>query len=236
MSILTTGPIVNEIRGSVGSRTFSRNAYGPYVKNKLVQTNPNSPRQQNNRAIFKDAVLYWQGMNQSERQLWVQFARGRHRQDSLGIKYKVTPYNLFISCYINIVTIYGSFSIQGWRDRPIPRFTSVYTGNVFGNLSLITPGDDYHEDYYAIWSMSRQYNLSKKFVNPGRLRYAVTDEVNSGSTFQFQQLYNSIWGQNFILDPSKVIHASVKFVDGFNGLQSPTYYYRIQCILNGFVH
>lgn len=236
MAHLTEGAIISEIRGSIGSRTFSKNAYGPYVKDKITQPFSNSPRQQTNRALFKDAVEYWQAMNESERQLWRQFAHGKFRTNSLGVKYRLTPYHLFISCYINIVTIYGSYSIQSWNIRPTPRLTDLYTANLLGNLALFTPADDYHEDYYAMWSMSQQYDSDKRFVNPGELRYCYRDEANQGGTFPIQQLYNATWGGAFLVNPSKVIHVSVKFVNGFNGLQSPTYFYRVQCIVNGYIH
>lgn len=96
MASITTGSIVNEIRGSVGTEAYSRNAFGAYVKARTTPANPNTVPQQNARQVIADGVVAWRSLTDDQRELYVVEARSRTSQNRLGLPARMTGYNLFI--------------------------------------------------------------------------------------------------------------------------------------------
>lgn len=103
MATIITGSIVAEIRGSVGSETYSRNAYGAYVKTRTSPTNPNTTPQQNARTRMSNAVAAWQSLSMAEQHDYITEARNRTEQNRLGLPRRVTGYTLFLRQYISCV-------------------------------------------------------------------------------------------------------------------------------------
>jgi hypothetical protein len=105
MAFFTPSCLISEIRGSVGNQTFSRNAHGNIVKEKLVQTNPDTARQQEFRGHMGEAVTAWQGLTQPQRNQWYTLGRDTIVTDSLGVKRIQNGYHLFIQRKLNLLKI-----------------------------------------------------------------------------------------------------------------------------------
>ena len=96
MANIITGSIVSEIRGSVGTESYSRNAYGPYVKARVAPSNPNTVPQQQAKLRMSEAVAAWQSLTNSERDMYISAARDRRSKNRLGLDVRVTGYTLFL--------------------------------------------------------------------------------------------------------------------------------------------
>ncbi len=97
MALFTPGPIVAEVRGSVGGQTFSRNRFGAYIRNRSVPVNPNSSRQQAIRNIMAFVVNFWsQQLGITQRDAWDVYAENITFTNSLGQSYKITGFNHFV--------------------------------------------------------------------------------------------------------------------------------------------
>jgi len=69
------GSIVASASGSVGGCTYSRNRFGPYVRNRSLPVNPNSASQVTIRQIFADLAIAWNvDLDASERAAWKAYA------------------------------------------------------------------------------------------------------------------------------------------------------------------
>jgi len=101
MATIITGSIVSEIRGSVGSESYSRNAHGPYVKARVTPINPNTVAQQAARANMRAAVLAWQVLSDSDRNAYIVEARSRSTQNRIGLPTRLTGYNIFIRQFMS---------------------------------------------------------------------------------------------------------------------------------------
>jgi hypothetical protein len=74
MAQLLPGPLVGEIRGSVGGVTFSRNAAGAYVRLRTVPVNPNTDLQVDIRNVFGNLATFWgEVLTSVQREVWVQY-------------------------------------------------------------------------------------------------------------------------------------------------------------------
>ena len=72
--------LTNRVRGSIGDRTFSANASGPYVRQRVVPLNPDTPLQQQVRRGFRRIVRRWSGwLDDDARSRWNAYARAMVR-------------------------------------------------------------------------------------------------------------------------------------------------------------
>lgn len=236
MSILTTGPIVNEIRGSVGSRTFSRNAYGPYVKNKLVQTNPNTAKQIGRRNALKTAVSTWQNFTDTERRQWTNWAKDNPIRNSLGKKVILSGYNMFISAYMNKHTINTLGTPFQFIKEPFPATTR---GNIFGTFNPLVwdfmwiNGNGW---FYAAMFIAPQRPVSKGFVNPSELKFYGRTPAQGFINFEFETINNLMGFPTFVRDSDLFTPVGIRIIDLRSGLASSLYITRLQSIPNGKIY
>ena len=84
--------------GSVAGCVFSRNRYGPYVRNRSLPINPNSAAQQNIRSIFSQLATAWNvDLDAGERAAWDAYAAVVPRINSLGDPIFTTGLNWYIA-------------------------------------------------------------------------------------------------------------------------------------------
>lgn len=236
MSILTTGPIVNEIRGSVGSRTFSRNAYGPYVKNKLVQTNPNTVLQQNRRLFLSQAVQAWQNLTDSQRKAWSLWSKENPSRNSLGRRVILSGYNMFISAYLNMRSIGESLSNPPFVKQVLPYFRNLQVEEDFGDIILSANILQGSNEYRTMMFIAPQRKTSALFVNPSWLKYYDFTFAAGLFYMNIQQANNGMGFPSFQQDENLYSPVGIKFVNRNSGLGSKMYLFRVQSIENGFIH
>lgn len=108
MAIFTPSALVSEIRGSVGTNTFSRNGYGNYVKQKILQVNPDTAFQQVRRSAYAEGVAAWQSMSESLRVIWKSYVSEMRRQNRLAVPFRRSAYLEVLSRYLNRSLIEGT--------------------------------------------------------------------------------------------------------------------------------
>lgn len=201
MAIFTPSSLVSEIRGSVGEQTYSKNASGIYVKQKLTQTVTDTSFQAIRRAAMAEAVQAYQALTDSEYIAWTEFCKENPVKNRLGVKYIRSAYNEFVSRWLNKDVVDSpalSFS-------PYPRVYSnllnfavtfgtesmevswLYSANVTGTALVIYATVPVSP---AIRSINRSlYNVIHVIINPGVsgsldvydeyiARYSVSDADN----------------------------------------------------------
>jgi len=124
MAIFTPGAIISEIRGSIANVTYSRSRAGAISKQKLTQTNPNSPAQQAIRALQSQAVAAWQSLSQVDQDLWIAFSSSQLSRPRIDGQHKLSGYNTFIRFYI----IRHQYGLSG---NPVPA-PQIPLGNYSG--------------------------------------------------------------------------------------------------------
>lgn len=100
MANFTPGPIISEIRGSIGDLTYSRDHSGPVVKSKVQPYPVNRPDQLAWQARVAAAVAAWQALTDAERLEFQTAAQDRSYLLSLGISKKLSGYQLFMRRYL----------------------------------------------------------------------------------------------------------------------------------------
>lgn len=70
MAIITLGPTITGIRGSIGGSTFSANKAGPYIKAKARGPNPSTTKQSETRGRFITPGPAWAALTSGQRDGW----------------------------------------------------------------------------------------------------------------------------------------------------------------------
>lgn len=209
MAHLTEGAIISEIRGSIGSRTFSKNAYGPYVKNKLVQTNPDTTKQQNRRAIFTAAVARWQSYSQADRDFWHNQAKDFFVTNSLGKKFKTTGYNLFIGAYCTrrLFTISNQQLIS--PTGIIPSVSRLYIQDFTSFNALRAEFYPTANTLAAVASVTAWREASINSLNPSWLKFHMTLYPLAPYFVNLDSWFTSIQGESY--PTNRITNAWVSF-------------------------
>lgn len=107
MAKFTAGPIIGQISGSIAGNTFSRNRFGPYIRNKAIPVNPSSPFQQSVRNIFSSLATIWSNiLTQIQRDAWNVYGFNIPFTGPLGETVFLTGFNHFIRS--NSVAVRGA--------------------------------------------------------------------------------------------------------------------------------
>ena len=101
MAKYNPGSIISEIRGSVGDDTYSKNAYGPYVKQKLTQTVRNTAYQLVIRDAITTANTDYKNLTDDQFKTWESYVEEHLRSNGLSNRIKISVFNEFCARYVN---------------------------------------------------------------------------------------------------------------------------------------
>ncbi len=105
----TTGAMVGDLSGSIGSTTASHNRFGPYFRNKVIPINPNTTRQQEVRTLFATMVNLWNNtVTQAQRDGWDNWAANTTIQGKDGNPINITGQNAYVRFNVIRTQIGGS--------------------------------------------------------------------------------------------------------------------------------
>lgn len=216
MANFQPGSIVSEIRGSVGDVTYSRNRGGAIVKQKLVQTNPDTAKQQAVRLAMAEAVSDWQNADQSTQDKWGQFAQSQVVGKNISRKISRAGYNEFISRYMNRIAIEGA----GTDFEPLPkvRINPVITSIVQATSSILLNYDCLRSPSNVAIAVFATPPISPgiNHINPSLMRvigfFEPSSQVDSEELFtMYDDYYNLVPG-----DAGKKIGLAIKAVNTDN--------------------
>lgn len=88
MAKFTAGIGFGQASGSVSGNTYSKNRFGPYIRNRAIPTNPQSARQMAVRSTFGNLSQTWRTLTASQRAQWISAASTITLIDPLGQTYR----------------------------------------------------------------------------------------------------------------------------------------------------
>ncbi len=88
--------ILADASGSMGGVTASRNRAGPYLRARVVPTNPSSAFQVTMRAIFGNLATAWLTLTDVQRKAWETYAENVPTTDRLGNPLTLTGQQMYV--------------------------------------------------------------------------------------------------------------------------------------------
>jgi hypothetical protein len=103
-------PLISKGSGSVAGCVFSRNRFGPYIRNRTVPTNPGTLPQTGVRTRFSNLATRWKmTLTDMQRQSWNEYATQVPKIDTLGDPIFLTGFNWYVG--VNTLRQYAAGSI-----------------------------------------------------------------------------------------------------------------------------
>ncbi|MGC8881132.1 MAG: hypothetical protein ACP5OX_02665 [Minisyncoccia bacterium] len=96
MAKIRTGSLAGNIRGSIGSDTFSQNRYGTYIRKRAIPTIVRTPATERIRNAFSYISQMWQGLEPLTKEAWITWADNNPVTDVFGQQQKLTGNTAFI--------------------------------------------------------------------------------------------------------------------------------------------
>lgn len=104
MATIQTGSIVNDLRGKVGNEVYCRNKSGPFVRTLISPVQPDTSFQMDRRANMATVTANWQALTDEVRMRWNVLAAGMWSGNRLGVKRKISGFQLFKSRHLALLT------------------------------------------------------------------------------------------------------------------------------------
>ena len=181
MALILPSLLVNQIVGSGGATTFSRNRGGNYSKVRKASANPQTMYQQNFRTIFRTIVSNWRNLDNAQRNSWNVAAPDFPYSNSLGIQKIYSGFNLYTKFNLNLVL--GGFSAITNAPSPytFSEFTEFRVSALNASqiiLDFVSAGGSSDERYYVYASL--QQSLGVNVVSPSTYKF-IGAYQNTGS-------------------------------------------------------
>ena len=133
MGIVSFGPIVDGVRGSIGGVTFSRGQSGDTVRGKPRPPRPQRVRQLLGQKFMSQASHMWESVTAAQKLGWENYAATVDLTDSLGKIYHPTPLQAYVwHVLVRLYTGMGHVPIV-FPDMnglpPLPTLTFSYAGH-----------------------------------------------------------------------------------------------------------
>jgi hypothetical protein len=183
--------------GSLRGDTFSRNRYGPYIRNRSIPVNPNTPSQSAARQTFSDQSQAWAGVTSTAKQNWRDYAALHPRVNAFGEEIILSGASQFVSTNALRVAagLATSNNVPGEPEFVNPAATTISPSfTTVGSVRAIdVVGLDQPTGYVAIVKASPWMGLGR--VTPLRMtQVAVIDATAWSAGEDIAAGYAAVFG------------------------------------------
>jgi len=167
-----------ESRGSIAGRVYSRNRYGPYVRNRAVPINPNTARQQAARLNFSDCAVQWSNvLTPAQRIAWNLYGDSVVVKNNLGQDIFLSGFNHYLRSNTAILQVAGTKVAPGPVIFTLPGADGLFVPSISEATQLISVVFDIARDWvgeddaYMYLYMSQPRSPGRTFIG-GPYRFA----------------------------------------------------------------
>lgn len=195
MAKFTAGIGFGQASGSVAGTTYSRNRFGPYIRNRAVPVNPSTASQAAVRSRFGAQSAAWRALTTSQRDQWDTQAPLIELVDTLGQSYTPSGAQFYASVNLNrIICGQAALAVPPIVDTP-PALTSLAVTAAGGTPALsvafsaaIAVGD------FLILEATAPSSAGRSFF--GRSEYKQISVLSSADTSPYDALadYVAVFG------------------------------------------
>lgn len=179
MAIITPSSLISEIRGSVGTQTFSRNKYRPYVKVRKAPLNTASAYKTTARGYLTSACAAWKALTDEERFEFIIYAKEHNSRHRLSEDRPLSGYNFFIRFYIMNSFCGVTVPTEPGVIKEFPQWSTIIERYFQLNLSFDCQATFTRTGLYAIISASKDVNASKMSINSVTINFIKVHSVPS---------------------------------------------------------
>ena len=218
MAIITPGPAVAAISGSVGGTVFSRNRGGAYIRNRAIPVDPNTASQQNVRSILATQSQNWADLTAAQRAAWENWASQNPVINALGNSIQLSGHQAFVQLNTRLaLDVQTELTLPPIINAPTGLATIVQDGDEgAGAVDLTFTGTPLAAGV-KLWLQAAVLNSAGiKYVR-NRLRFIGTSAAAEISPFDDEALIETKFGALIV---GQTLHVRASTFDTATGLIS----------------
>jgi len=195
MARITYGPLITDLKGSIGGLTFQNNPSGSIVRMRPKSRRAGSQLQTSRLVITRFLVQKWGLLSLENQELWNAYAEDHLFIRKSGESVRVTGFNWFVAANWQ-QTFDGQPVIEAPNSYVLPSVPSSFTFEVAGEDSVITLDTPDH-DFSTVFLVYA--NMISKQSNVNTLKGFRFLDYWAGITktsFSINTAYNSVFGIN----------------------------------------
>ncbi len=195
MAIITPGPTVAAVSGSIGGTVFSRNRGGAYIRNRAIPVDPNTTAQQSARAILSNQSQAWQGLTDAQRNAWANWAKQNPVTNALGN-------SILLSGHQGFVQLNSRLDLDGATTLTAPPIIAAPTALDSLAIEADIGAGDVEANFTAtplaagvkLWMTAAVLNSQGITYVRNLLRFIGTSAAAETSPFDYQSLIETKFG------------------------------------------
>ncbi len=201
MARIIYGPIITDIKGSIGGVTFQKNGSGAIARLKPRKTKANTQKQRDQQPRLKEVQSAWNTLTLVNKILWNDFAAVNNKIGLDGQEKKLTGYQWFLTINENRLLFDDSILSVPPVYEIVNPILNMYLSLVNGNLILnVNPADNSGLYNWLIYSSFVVNSASKFDFNKSRLIGSQAGSFGSGRTIAIPSgsaRWNNYYDSNF---------------------------------------
>lgn len=114
MALFKTSALMADIKGMVGGSLFNSGRGGKYISNQSQKVGNIGSRNQSQKAKYASACKAWRELTRDQIVYWQNLASQNRRKDKMGNSIQLTPFQYFVSAFLNprlVVTTVNEHSV-----------------------------------------------------------------------------------------------------------------------------
>lgn len=200
--------IASNVRGKVGDQVFAANRAGPFVRDYVIPSNPDTSKQQQARGVLTSAKVRWDGLTDSQRLAWGAAAESKAwmQRNKQMRNYQCSGYQLFMK--LNLSLGYFATTLDdppAKQDFPAVSMVAFETASSSPTLdaTITFDAEAFSSDYRLL--VNSTDNLSVGRMKARRQDFRWTIALNSGdlsSPYNIKFSWAGVWGNQ--PDPERI--------------------------------
>lgn len=218
MAIMTPGPTVAALSGSVGGTVYSRNRGGAYIRNRAIPVDPNSDAQQNVRAILASQSQAFSDLTDAQRAAWENWASQNPVINALGNSILLSGHQAFVQLNSRLdLDDQTVLSAPPIINAPMALDTLVLSADIGTGTFDVTFTATPLAAGVELWLLAAVINSPGITYIRNRLRFIGTSAAAETSPFDIQTLVEAVFGTVIV---GQTVHTRVATFDTATGLIS----------------
>lgn len=219
MAKFLPGPVVSEVRGSVGGTTFTRNRFGPVMRQRVKPVVSTTEYALAAKARMTTETQAWQGLTAAQKLAWNEYAAGNPIVGSLGEQQIGTGHIAFVGINTRIAMVgTGALLVPPVGTPPAPLSGLTLTADIgAGNVEVAyTPTPTGATE--RLWIRACVVSSSGINYVSNLLRWIITSGGAEASPYDFELSLVARIGTPQV---GQTMHVRVSVFDTATGLLSP---------------
>lgn len=222
MAIIIPGVAVSQVSGRVGGTIFSRNRGGAYMRNGSIPATVTTPFAQFIKAVIAAQSQAWAGLDESEREQWVEWAAQNPVINRLGQSRTLSGHQAFVKINARLASAgFTALDSPPLGAAPAPFVPGTITASAGPSVATVAYKPTPAPTGVAVQCFAYLANSPGVRYVKNRLALVTTSAAAAASPLDIAEDVETRFGA---LQAGQTLHIALRALDSTSGLVSGVFY------------